>query len=130
MNGYPLRRTLTEIFQSLLFTGKEIDYLRLMRMYDYYSCKGNLILKTIYGFLYKKLGIKLGFSISYKSFGYGLVIPPYGTIVVGSNNYIGNYAVLHTSTCIASSGSANGDGLYMSPGAKITKEIILGEAEL
>lgn len=127
MNGYPQRRTISEIVQSFIWK-KEIDYLRVMRKYDYYSCTGNTILKTIFGILFKKLGAKLGFSISYNSIGYGLVIPHYGTIVVGSNNNIGNYAVLHTSTCIAATESKIGDGLYMSPGAKITKKVILGSA--
>ncbi len=46
------------------------------------------------------LGMKLGYSIGYKCFSYGLVLPHYGTIVVGNSNRIGKYAVLHTSTCI------------------------------
>ena len=51
-----------------------------------------------YKYRFRKLGMKLGFTISENVFGYGLVIPHYGTIVVGSGNRVGNYAVLHTST--------------------------------
>lgn len=68
---------------------------------------------------YKRLGIKLGFSIGQDVFGYGLVIPHYGTIVVGGTNRIGNYAVLHTSSCITDKAKIIGDGLYLSTGAKI-----------
>lgn len=67
---------------------------------------------------YKSLGIKLGFTIPINVFGYGLVIPHYGTIVVGAGNTIGNYAVLHTSTCITAGNKIIGDALYLSTGAK------------
>lgn len=63
--------------------------------------------------------MKLGFTISENVFGYGLVIPNYGTIVVGSGNQIGNYSVLHTSTCISAGRKRIGDGLYLSTGAKV-----------
>lgn len=75
---------------------------------------------------YQKLGIRLGFSIGYNVFGYGLVIPHYGTIVVGESNRCGNYAVLHTSTCISDNGKVIGDGLYLSTSAKITSKLQLG----
>ena len=73
-----------------------------------------------------KLGMKLGFTISENVFGYGLVIPHYGTIVVGSGNHIGNYAVLHTSTCVTAGNKIIGDGMYLSTGAKVLGDIELG----
>lgn len=102
-----------------------MSYLEAMRKYSYYR-HVNSMLKYYYYYKYKKLGLKLGFSIGYDVFGYGLVIPHYGTIVVGNSNKIGNYAVLHTSTCISDNGKKIGDGLYCSTGVKITKKIILG----
>ena len=75
---------------------------------------------------YNRLGLKLGFSIGIDSFGYGLVIPHHGTIVVGGSNKIGNYAVLHTSTCITAIARTIGDGLYLSTGAKITTKDDIG----
>lgn len=72
------------------------------------------------------LGLKLGFSINENSLGYGVVIPHHGTIVVGENN-IGNYAVLHTSTCITGNGKTIGEGLYLATGAKIVKKCTLGD---
>lgn len=81
-----------------------------------------------YKWRYRKLGLKLGFSIGYKCFGYGLVIPHYGTIVVGEDNRCGNYCVLHTSICISgeSGGKRIGDALYASSGCRINKPITLG----
>lgn len=66
-------------------------------------------------------------SIGWNSFGYGLVIPHYGTIVVGGSNKCGNYCVLHTSTCITDNGKTIGDALYLSTGAKITSKVSLGD---
>ena len=68
----------------------------------------------------------MGFTIGYDVFGYGLTIPHYGTIVVGSSNKIGNYSVLQTSTCISNNGKIIGDGLYCATGVKMTSSIILG----
>lgn len=77
--------------------------------------------------LYNRISKKLGFSIGYNVFGYGLVIPHYGTIVVGGNNRCGNYCVLHTSTCITGNGKVIGDALYLSTGAKVTSKVVLGD---
>lgn len=82
----------------------------------------------LYHFMrYKKLGMKLGFSIGYDVFGYGLHIPHYGTIVVNGDCQIGNYAVLHTSICIGGAGKIIGDGLYVGAGAKLIGPIHLGD---
>lgn len=83
-------------------------------------------MSIIYKQRFASLGQKLGFSIGCDVFGYGLVIPHYGTIVVGVSNHIGNYAVLHTSTCISDNGKVIGDGLYLATGAKITSKVTLG----
>lgn len=110
--------------------GRIKTFLRLMRKYDYYSNRKGLInyvKHAWYSMRFFRLGTKLGFSISPTSFGYGLVIPHNGTIVVGGKNKIGNYAVLHTSTCIASTDNIIGDGLYLATGGKIVKNVILGD---
>ena len=69
---------------------------------------------------------KLGFSIGYDACDYGLVIPHYGTIVVGNTYRIGPYATLHTFTCITDTGRRIGKGLFLSTGAKITGGEVLG----
>ncbi len=106
-----------------------MDFLIEMRKCSYYKHQKGVLSKCIYAYhkrKYKHLGLKLGFSIGFDSLGYGVVIPHYGTIVVGGSNRIGNYAVLHTSTCISDNGKIIGDGLYLSTGAKITSKIKLG----
>ena len=104
-------------------------FLAEMRKTSYYKHQKGLLNKLLLGYhfaKYKKLGVKLGFSIGSDALGYGVVMPHHGTIVVGNTNRIGNYAVLQTSTCISSNGKIIGDGLYMGSGAKITSKVKLG----
>lgn len=82
-------------------------------------------MRGYWGYKYKKLGIKLGFTIGYNSLGYGVLIPHYGTIVVNGDARVGNYAVLHTCTCIAGKKQI-GDFFYFSTGSQITGNIKLG----
>lgn len=132
MNGLTQKRTLRErlyFFQSPHM--KIINLLRYMRMSCYYKGlkKPTIIdrfLGTYYSYMYENLSIQLGFSIGYNVFGYGLVIPHYGTIVVNDGVRAGNFCVLHTSTCIGGSDKIIGDGLYLASGAKIMDKLILG----
>lgn len=106
-----------------------MEFLKVMRKVQYYSkCKftGGILL-IINKLLFFRLSRKLGFSIGYNACDYGLVIPHYGTIVVGNTNRIGPYAILHTSTCITDTGRKIGKGLLLSTGAKITGGDILGD---
>ncbi len=132
MNGLPPKRTLLEKIQSLLFHKHDIAVcLRLMRCASYYKNKKDpsildKICRKWFSFKYYHLSEKLGFCIGYDSFGYGLIIPHYGTIVINSKIRAGNYCVLHTSICIGGSNKVFGDGLYMGAGAKIMGTLTLG----
>ena len=109
-----------------------MGFLKTMRKVQYYlynrneSCWGGILL-TINKLKFFRLSRKLGFSIGYDVFDYGLVIPHYGAIVVGNTNRIGPYAVLHTSTCITDTGRKIGKALSLSTGAKITGGEVLGD---
>lgn len=105
-------------------------YLKQMRYCQYYKHqKGfvNLLLFIWHFRQYSNLGLRLGFSIGYDVFGYGLHIPHSGTIVVNNQSKIGNYCVLHTSVCIGGAGKIIGDGLYVGSGAMIMGSISLGD---
>lgn len=90
-----------------------MEFLKAMRKVQYYShnCQNGGILLIINKTGFFRLSRKLGFSIGYDACDYGLVIPHYGTIVVGNTNRIGPYATLHTSTCITDTGRRIGKGL-------------------
>lgn len=107
-----------------------MDYLKAMRKACYYSHNNHNIVSRIralyWGYIQRKLGLKLGFSISKDAFGYALLIPHYGTIVVGSGTRLGNYCVLHTSICITHGNTQTGDALYLSTGSKVVGNVVLG----
>lgn len=109
-------------------------FIKLLRACEYYrNCKRDVFSKAYYillKFRFKKLSLKLGFSIPENVFGPGLAIVHYGTIVVNSNVKVGANCRIHPSTCIGSSGGSDkapvlGDNIYIAPGAKIYGDIHL-----
>lgn len=126
--GY-FKRPLKKVVRDFFVPDYTMRFLRAMRRNAYYSHQNGVINKIWGGYnrlMQRRLGIKLGWSITAESLGYGLLLPHYGTIVVGPNN-IGNYAVLHTSTCITGNMKTIGNALYLSTGAKITSKVVLGD---
>lgn len=107
-------------------------YLKSLRYVQYLAEASHLhplsLCQYVYHRLrYRKLGYKLGFSIGYKSLGYGAGIPHYGTIVVGEESRIGNYAVLHSCTCVTGTGHEIGNAFYISTGAKVISRVRIGD---
>ena len=75
--------------QELLSPDYTMKFLKAMRKVQYYShCNvaGGGIFLIINEIKFFRLSRKLGFSIGYDACDYGLVIPHYGTIVVGNTN--------------------------------------------
>ena len=112
--------------KNLFYPNYTLKYLFLLRKCEYYQSH-NPIIFNYYYYRFWRMGRKLNISINLGVFGYGLVIPHYGTIVVGGGNKIGNYCVLHTSTCITAGSKNIGDAFYVSTGAKIIKNITLSD---
>lgn len=130
MNRGYFKPSLRDTIRDFFFPDYIMQYLYAMRKVSYYKAnanRGNRLKYIYYQKRYRALGLKLGFSIGCDTLGYGVVIPHYGTIVIGSSNRIGNYAVLHTSTCISDRGVQIGHGLYLATGVKITRKIKLGD---
>lgn len=125
MNRGYFKPSLKQRLKNLIFPDYIMQFLVSMRKVAYYQHRGGISL-LINKIRFKKLSRKLGFSIGPNVFGYGLVIPHWGTIVVGDSNRIGNYCVLHTSTCITDNKKEIGDALYVSAGSIITSKITLG----
>lgn len=125
MNRGYFKEPILKKLMAAIYPDWIMKYLVALRKAEFYSNRGG-VLKYYYKSKVHKLGMKLGFTISENVFDYGLVIPHYGTIVVGSGNHIGNYAVLHTSTCVTAGNKIIGDGMYLSTGAKVLGDIELG----
>jgi len=126
MNRGKFKNSVTDTIKEFFSPDYIVKYLQAMRKCSYYKHSGGILFHYFHR-RYNKLGLKLGFSIGYNTLGYGVVIPHYGTIVVGGSNRIGNYAVLHTSTCISNNGKVIGDAMYLSTGAKMTSKLVLGD---
>ena len=87
----------------------------------------SLLLGGYYKIRYSKVSKRLGYTIDCNSFGYGLVLHHYGTIVVGSGSRIGNFAnILHGCT-ISRGGSTIGDYFFMGSGAIITRPVKIAD---
>lgn len=136
MNGLSEEKSLKEILMGIIngpLKGTIINYLCAMRHYAYYSNnRKSKFSLNFFPMLYwhrrwNNLGLKLGFSIGHNSLGYGVVIPHHGTIVVNADARIGNYAVLHTCTCVAGGNKEIGDFFYLSTGSQIVGELTLGD---
>lgn len=137
MNGYPAFRSLNTIIkETFVFLGGKalvINYLRHLRKYAYYynthnrMFSWNTIMLLYEHYKVAKLGVKCGFSIGQNSLGYGVVIPHYGTIVINSEARIGNFAVIHTCTCVAGGDKVIGDGFYLSTGCQVVGSIRVGD---
>jgi serine O-acetyltransferase len=89
----------------------------------------NLILLQ---FRFRRLSLKLGFSIPPNVFGPGLAIMHYGTIVVNPNSQVGVNCRIHACTNIGASGGSSkapqiGDNVYIGPGAKIFGDITIAD---
>ncbi|WP_190808456.1 serine O-acetyltransferase [Flagellimonas sp. S3867] len=81
-------------------------------------------------FRYKRLSLRLGFTIPENVFGPGLSIAHYGTIIVNQNARIGKNCRIHACVNIGASGGSSkapqlGDNIYIAPGAKIYGDIVL-----
>lgn len=128
MNLGCFKRSLRKRIKDIFVPDYQMRFLRAMRRNAYYNSRSGFFYRILGGYyrlIQRRLGFILGWSIDCNSFGYGLLLPHYGTIVVGPNN-IGNYAVLHTSTCITGNMKTIGNGLYLSTGAKLTSKVVLG----
>lgn len=82
---------------------------------------------------FKYMSMKLGFSISLNTFGPGLSIGHYGTIVVNGKASVGANCRIQTDTLIGGGGYGKegypviGDNCYIGTGAKIFGNITIGD---
>lgn len=124
MNRNVFKKDIKMRLKDVVYPDYIMKYLKCLRKLEYQiNCGG--VLKYYYKIKLYKLGLRLGFSIGTNVLGYGVVIPHYGTIVVGNGNIIGNYSVLHTSTCITEGKKIIGNAFYLSAGAKVIKNITI-----
>ncbi len=120
--------------KRLLFPNYVWNFQKCLRKAEYYqNSKSGLLSKIIFAITMKRyalLSVKLGFDIPLNTFGPGLSIPHYGTIVVNHNVRVGANCRLHVCTNIGASAGVDkapqlGDNCYIGPGAKLYGDISL-----
>jgi len=135
-NCKPADKDLLAKIKHLLFPDLTWIFLLRLRKVEYLkNCKKGFISKMLFVYHYykfKKLSVKLGFTIPLNVFGPGLSIPHYGTIVVNSAAKVGKNCRLHVSVNIgASTGSIVapiiGDNVYIGPGAIVFGNIKIND---
>lgn len=130
MNRGYFNLSLKESIKRFFLPDVIMDYLVSLRYVEYVYKTGGVLYYLLFFYhirRYNRLGQKLGFTIPPNTIGYGVKIPHWGTIVIGPQTRIGNFAVLNTSICITNHGSLIGDSFYCSTGAKIISKVELGD---
>ena len=115
-------------FRELFIPDLTMKYLYYLRKAEYfYNCRSinklwRGVNKLYYGIKYRRLGVKLGYTMTINCFGPGLSLPHIGTIVVNPSTRVG--ANCRIQACVnigASAGSDEapciGDNVYIGPGA-------------
>jgi serine O-acetyltransferase len=122
------KETLKSRIKNIFFPDHIYAFQKTLRKTEYYYNKpnkiGSYLILAYYFVKYKRLGLKLGFSIPLNVFGPGLAIVHYGTIVVNANARVGANCRIHVCTNIGESGGVGGapligNNVYIGPGAKI-----------
>lgn len=87
---------------------------------------GGAVLNKWYQFRLNTLSIKTGIYIPINTFGKGLSLPHYGTIIVNGNARFGNYCVVQAGVNV-SADVRGGDYVYLAPGAKINENLAIAD---
>ncbi len=128
------KNNITSKMKELLTPNVIWSFQKQMRKLEYYTNCKNFGLYKFYilylKFRYKKISLKLGFSIPINVFGPGLSIVHYGTIIINYTCKIGANCRLHACVNIGASGGEKqgpqlGDNVYIAPGAKIYGNITI-----
>lgn len=100
-------------------------YLILLRKAEYYTNTGG-VLKKWYQFRLNALSIKTGIFIPINTFGKGLALPHYGTIIVNGSVRFGDYCVIQAGVNV-SANVHGGNYVYLAPGAKINENLTIAD---
>ncbi len=111
-----------------------------LRVYEYLVNSGSKFARVLFSFYFRRVSIRLGFSIPPNVFGPGLCIVHYGTIVVSPHARVGRNCRLHAGVNIGGKAGfysileasmlspSIGSGCYIGPGAKIFGPVTLGKS--
>ncbi|MDF2943017.1 MAG: serine O-acetyltransferase [Herbinix sp.] len=107
-------------------------YLRILRRLEYkINCKSNNVINKILVIIdtmkLRQYSVKLGITILPNSFGKGLTLWHYGSIIVNQTAKGGDYVTLQSGINI-SENVVLGNDVYIAPGAKILSNVLIADA--
>lgn len=110
-------------------------YQILLRKLEYRLIRRGLINRIFAGFTklrFKRLGVRLGFTVDPYVFGPGLSIAHYGSLTVNPNAKVGSNCRIHEGVTIGATNGSNkapiiGDNCFIGSGAKVIGDIIIGD---
>lgn len=122
--------------RSILFPNYIFKFQRSLRLLEYYTnCRTfwNYPFWLYYKVKFKRLSLKLGFSIPINVFDAGLCIAHYGTIVVNPRTRVGKNCRIHACVNIGASGGKKeaptiGSNVYIGPGALLFGDIVIADS--
>lgn len=123
------------LIKDFLFPNQIWKFQKLLRHLEYYTnapSLSNKFLKLITWYRFRKISMKLGFSIPVNVFGPGLSIAHYGTIIVNSQAKVGSFCRLHACVNIGASGGGKkapqiGNNCYIGPGVIMFGDINIAD---
>ena len=115
------------------YINPRLRFTRNLRFYEYYSNQPrtlwNRAMSLWHYYIHKKLSYKLGYTIRINTFGPGMFIGHYGTIIVSAKARIGRNCRIQTCVNIGSfdgKSATIGDNVNIGPGVKIVKSVTIG----
>ena len=135
--GFNAKRTPLDVFKELFAPNYILRFERLLRHCEYLNnCKSNGVigrgLFLLYRLRFRKIQLRLGFSVPLNVCGPGLSIAHSGTLVISPDASIGSNCRIHVGVNIGTSrGSVGapviGNNVYIGPGAILFGGIIIAD---
>lgn len=113
-----------------LFADYTYKYLITLRKCEYYNnCRRDLLGRFIFK-LYKyrlsQYSLKTGIQIGLNTFGKGLMLFYYSSIIVNGSARFGEYCVIQSDTNV-SANVKGGDMIYLAPGSKVLENVKIAD---
>lgn len=116
-------------------------FMVLLRLVEWQQQSGQpMMLRAPLLFWFRRLSLRLGFSISLGALGPGVSLPHYGPLMIHQDASIGRNCRIHIGTVIAGSAVIMdpaevpefdapiiGDNVYFGPGVKISGPLVIGD---
>ncbi len=129
-------RSLKNIIKSIFFPSYEWRFIKSLRRLEYCDnvlknkfFGGGILLWLIAKYRFRKISVRLGYSIPINVFGPGLSLPHRGNIIINPKTKIGSNCRIHVGVNIGAHkdlAPVIGDNVYIGPGAILFGDIKIG----